>query len=50
MFLGLEWQKWAIIIAVLVVVIPIKIRFLQWWNERQRDQKKDQRGKWGDEE
>ena len=48
MFLGLEWRKCLIIVAALAVVIPIKDRFIQWWSERQREQK-NRRGKWDDE-
>ena len=50
MFLGLQWYWWLLIAAGVIIVIPIKIKFLSWWNERQREQKKNQRGKWGDED
>ena len=50
MFLGLEWQKWLLIAAALAVVIPLKVKFMQWWSKRQQEQKKNQRGKWGDDE
>ena len=50
MFLGLQWYWWLLIAVGVIIVIPIKIKFLTWWNEFQREQKKNQRGKWGDEE
>ncbi len=49
MFLGLEWYWW-LVIAALVIVIPIKIKFMQWWGKRQREQGKNQKGKWGEDE
>ncbi len=48
MFLGLQWYWWLVIAAVLVIVLPLKIKFMKWWDERQRG--KNQRGKWGDDE
>lgn len=50
MFLGLEWYWWLIILAALVICIPFKVRFMKWWDERQRGKKKEQHGKWGDDE
>jgi len=50
MFLGLEWYWWLIILAALVICIPFKVRFMKWWDERQREKKKEQHGKWGDDE
>lgn len=49
MFLGLEWYWWLVILAVLAISIPFKVKFMKWWNERQSEKKKEQRGKWGDE-
>ena len=48
MLLGLEWYWWIVIVAVLVVSIPFKVKFMKWWSKRQ--QGKNQRGKWGDDE
>ena len=48
MFLGLQWYWWLVIAAVLVVVLPLKVKFMKWWSKRQ--QEKNQRGRWGDEE
>ena len=50
MFLGLEWYWWVIILVVLLISIPLKIRFMKWWNERQREKKKEHCRKWGDDE
>ena len=36
------------IVVVLIVSIPFKVKFMKWWSKRQ--QGKNQRGKWGDEE
>lgn len=49
-FLGLTWYWWLVIVVVLVISIPFKIRFMKWWSKRQHDKKKDRRGKWGDDE
>lgn len=40
MFLGLEWYWWLIILAALVICIPFKVRFMKWWDERQRENEK----------
>ena len=48
MFLGLQWYWWLVIVAVIVFSIPFKVKFMKWWSKRQ--QGKNQRGKWGDEE
>lgn len=50
MFSGLEWYWWIVIVAVLIVSIPFKVKFMKWWNRRQQEQKKSQHGKWGDDE
>ena len=50
MFLGVEWYWWLIIVAVLVISIPFKIKFMKWWNRRQHEKKDSQPRKWGDEE
>lgn len=48
MFLGLEWYWWIAILVLLAVSIPFKIQFMKWWNKYR--QKKEQHGKWGDDE
>ncbi len=48
MFLGLQWYWWLVIAAVLVIVLPLKVKFMMWWGKRQ--QGKNQRGKWGEDE
>ena len=48
MFLGLQWYWWLVIAVVLVIVLPLKVKFMKWWSKRQ--QGKNQRGKWGDDE
>lgn len=50
MFLNLAWYWWLVIAAVLMISIPLKVRFMKWWSRRQQEQKRRQRGKWGDEE
>ena len=50
MFLGLQWYWWLVIVAVLIISIPFKVKFMKWWSRRQQEQKKGQRGKWGDDE
>ncbi len=49
MFLGLAWYWWLVIMAVLIISIPFKVKFMKWWSKRQRE-KKGPRGKWGDDE
>ena len=49
MFLGLKWYWWLVIVAVLVISVPFKVKFMKWWAGRQQEQK-GQRGKWGDDE
>ncbi len=50
MFLGFAWYWWLVIVAVMILSIPFKIRFMKWWSRRRQEQKKDQRRKWGDDE
>ncbi len=50
MFLGLAWYWWVVISVLLVISLPFKIRFAQWWSARQRERKKAPCGKWGDDE
>ena len=35
MFLGLAWYWWLVIVAVLVISIPFKVKFMKWWSKRQ---------------
>ena len=50
MFLGLEWYGWLVVVAALIITIPLKIKFMKWWNKRRQEQKDSRRGKWGDDE
>lgn len=50
MFAGLSWQWWLAILILLVLSIPLKIRFLKWWGEQRDSRRKKEQGKWGDEE
>jgi hypothetical protein len=49
MFLGIEWYWWVVIIVV-IVSIPFKVKFMNWWSKRQQEEKRNQHGKWGDDE
>ena len=46
MFLGLQWYWWLVIVAVLVISIPFKVKCMTWWSERPPTQ----RGPGGDDE
>ena len=48
MLLGLAWYWWLVIVVVLIISIPFKVKFMKRWSKRQQEQKKNQRGKWGD--
>ena len=50
MFLGLEWYWWLVILAVLAISVPCKVKFIKWWARQEKRKKKEQRGKWGEEE
>ena len=50
MFLGLEWYWWLVILAVLIVSVPFKIRFMKWWGRREQGKTRETHGKWGDDE
>lgn len=50
MFLGLEWYWWLVILVLLIVSIPFKVKFMKWWNQREKEKKKGQSGKWGEED
>ncbi|BDF34220.1 hypothetical protein CE91St62_22850 [Lachnospiraceae bacterium] len=49
-FLGLEWYWCLVIVAVLAISVPLKIKFVKWWNKREQEKKKEQHGKWGEDE
>lgn len=49
-FLGLEWYWWLVILAVLIVLVPFKIRFMKWWGRREQGKTRETHGKWGDDE
>lgn len=40
MFLGLEWYWWLVVVAALIITIPLKIKFMKWWETRQSEKKK----------
>ena len=50
MFLGLAWYWWLVIVVVLIISIPFKVKFMKWWSNRQQEQNKNRRGKWGEDE
>ena len=50
MFLGTPWYLWIIIAVVLVISVPLKIKFMKWWNKHQQEQKDSSLGKWGNDE
>mgnify|MGYP001064601165 FL=1 len=50
MFLGLEWYWWIVIAAAFIISIPLKVKFMKWWSRREQSRKRNQRGRWGDEE
>lgn len=50
MFLETPWYLWLIIVALLIISIFFKIKFMKWWSKRRQEQKDSKRGKWGDEE
>lgn len=49
-FLELEWYWWLLILAVVGVVIPVKVKFMKWWGRKQKEQKNKESNRWGDEE
>lgn len=50
MFLGLAWYWWIVILAVFIISVPFKVKVMRWWGRREQVKKKEQRGKWGDDE
>lgn len=50
MFLGMEWYWGLLMVLVLIVVIPLKVKWMKWWSNRQQEKKRGQTGGWGDEE
>lgn len=50
MFFGLEWYWWIMILAVLVISVPFKVKFMKWGSKREQERKKGTHGKWGDDE
>ena len=35
MFLGLQWYWRLVTVAVLIISIPFKVKFMKWWSKRQ---------------
>lgn len=50
MFLGFSWHWWVILIVLLAISLPFKVKFMKWWSQRQKEKQSTQRDKWGDEE
>ena len=50
MFMDLEGYWWILLLVLLAVSIPFKVKFMKWWSRRQQEKKKEQYGKWGDDE
>ncbi len=50
MFLGMEWYWWIVIVVVIGVSVPCKIKFMKWWSIREQEKKREQHGKWGEDE
>lgn len=49
MLFGLAWHWWVIILLV-ILSIPLKIKFMRWWQTRLDRQSRKPENKWGDEE
>ncbi len=41
MFFGLAWYWWLVIAAALAISIPFKVKFVKWWDKRQRGKRGD---------
>lgn len=39
----MRWSTWLIIILIVLVSIPFKIKFVKWWDKRQKE-KNDEGG------
>lgn len=42
MFLGLQWYWWLTFIIIFAISIPFKVKFLKWWEKRNKNQKRDE--------
>lgn len=49
-FLDLEWVGWVLIVVVVIIAIPFKIKFMTWWSKSHKEKNNNQQGKWGDDE
>lgn len=49
-FLGMEWYWWLFIVVAIILIIPIKVKFVKWWTKRNQEKDKKKRNKWGEEE
>lgn len=34
MFMDLEWYWWILLLVLLAVSIPFKVKFMKWWSRR----------------
>ena len=49
MFFGLAWYWWLIIAVIFALSIPLKVKFMRWWNKRRVEKRKFDNDTWGDE-
>lgn len=50
MFLGIEWYWWLVIVLIVAVSIPFKVKFMKRIGKRQREKKERDNGKWGNDQ
>lgn len=50
MFTGMEWYWWIVILVIIGISVPLKVKFMKWWSSRRREKKNGGSEKWGDEE
>lgn len=48
MFLGMEWYWWIVIIVVIGISVPFKLKFMKRLDRRRREKKENSWGKRGE--
>ncbi|UWD49615.1 hypothetical protein NYR90_05105 [Clostridioides difficile] len=35
----MKWYIWLIIVLIVLISIPFKVKFIKWWDRRQKEKK-----------
>nr|UWI49725.1 hypothetical protein NZ312_16640 [Clostridioides difficile] len=38
----MKWYTWLIIVLIVLISIPFKVKFIKWWDRRQKEKKDEE--------